>query len=47
MILPMEGDETSGWRPGKPTVFSNAQFDERQPAFSPDGHWLAYVSNET
>ncbi len=46
-ILPMEGDETSGWRPGKPTVFLSTQFDERQPAFSPDGQWLAYVSNET
>jgi serine/threonine-protein kinase len=47
MILPMEGDEKSGWKPGKPTVFSSTQFDERQPAFSPDGKWLAYVSNET
>ena len=21
MILPVEGDETSGWKPGKPSVF--------------------------
>ena len=37
MILPMEGDEASGWKPGKPTVFANTPFDERHPAFSPDG----------
>jgi serine/threonine-protein kinase len=47
MILSMEGDETSGWKPGKPTVFLNSPFGEREPMFSPDGRWLAYWSNET
>lgn len=47
MILPMEGDEKSGWKPGKPTVFLNSPFAEMWPAFSPDGRWLAYTSNET
>ena len=47
MILPMEGDEASGWKPGKPTVFLNSPFAEREPMFSPDGRWLAYWSNET
>jgi len=47
MILPMEGDEASGWKPGKPTVFLNGPFYEREPMFSPDGRWLAYWSNET
>ena len=26
MILPMEGDEASGWKPGKPTAFLNSSF---------------------
>ena len=43
----MEGDETSGWKPGKPTVFLNSQFLEVEAAFSPDGRWLAYQSNES
>jgi serine/threonine-protein kinase len=47
MILPMDGDETSGWKPGKPTVFLNDTFNEREPMFSPDGRWLAYVSLRT
>lgn len=47
MILPLAGDEASGWKPGKPTVFLNSPFVEIQPAFSPDGRWLAYASTET
>ena len=47
MILPMEGDETSGWKPGKPTAFLNSPFSELWPVFSPDGRWLAYASNES
>jgi serine/threonine-protein kinase len=47
MILTMEGDDVLGWKPGKPTVFLNTPFIEREPMFSPDGRWLAYVSNET
>jgi serine/threonine-protein kinase len=47
LILPLEGDEASGWKPGKPTVFLNGPFGEIQAAFSPDGRWLAYSSNES
>jgi serine/threonine-protein kinase len=47
MMLPMEGDDESGWKPGKPTVFLNSRFIEREAIFSPDGRWLAYSSNET
>jgi len=47
MILPMEGDEASGWKPGKPTVFLNTPFAEQEPVFSPDGRWIAYQSTES
>jgi serine/threonine protein kinase/Tol biopolymer transport system component len=47
MLLPMGGDEAFGWKPGKPTIFLAGAFDERKPAFSPDGRWLAYQSNES
>jgi serine/threonine-protein kinase len=47
MMLPFEGDEKSGRKPGEPRVFLNSPYDETSPAFSPDGRWLAYVSNES
>jgi serine/threonine-protein kinase len=47
MTLPIEGDEKSGWKPGEPKAFLNSGFLEREPAFSPDGRWLAYHSNES
>jgi Tol biopolymer transport system component len=47
MTLPIEGDEKSGWRPGEAKPFVNSVFSERVPAFSPDGRWLAYESNES
>jgi Tol biopolymer transport system component len=47
LTLPIEGDEKSGWKPGEPKPFLNSAFNEGQPAFSPDGRWLAYISNES
>jgi Tol biopolymer transport system component len=47
MILPMEGDEASGWKPGTPYAFLNSPFQETEPMFSPDGRWIAYQSDET
>ena len=47
LILPIEGDESTGWKPGKPTVFLNGPFAERAPMFSPDGRWIAYQSTGT
>ena len=47
MVLPMEGNESTGWMPGKPTVFSSSPFYETAPALSPDGAWLAYSSDES
>jgi serine/threonine-protein kinase len=46
LILPIDGDESSGWKPGKPSPFLATFFQEREPAFSPDGRWLAYQGNE-
>jgi len=47
LALPIEGDEKSGWKPGEPKPFLNGPFNEYDPAFSPDGRWLAYSSNES
>ena len=46
MILPMEGDAARGWTPGTPTVFLSTPAYEAGPMFSPDGRWIAYISNE-
>jgi Tol biopolymer transport system component len=40
MLLPMAGDR-------KPYPFLATQFNEEQGAFSPDGKWVAYASNES
>jgi serine/threonine-protein kinase len=39
-VMPLEGDRT-------PTPFLTTPFNERSPAFSPDGQWIAYVSDES
>jgi serine/threonine-protein kinase len=44
MILPVDGDEGSGWKPGEPRVFLNTPGNDGEPAFSPDGRWIAYTS---
>jgi serine/threonine protein kinase/Tol biopolymer transport system component len=40
LVLPRSGE-------GKPQPFEASKFTESEPAFSPDGHWLAYVSDES
>jgi Tol biopolymer transport system component len=47
MMLPMEEHAGPGWTPEKPTVFLGTPAIEVLPAFSPDGRWLAYQSNES
>jgi hypothetical protein len=47
MILPVDGDDASGWKFGTATAFQTTPFDEVDPTFSADGRWLAYVSNES
>ena len=39
-VLPLEGER-------KPQLFLRTPFTETGPVFSPDGHWLAYRSNES
>ena len=42
--LSLEGEEKSGWKFGTPRPFLKNSFS---PAFSPDGRWLAYSSEES
>ena len=39
-VLPLEGNK-------KPVPFPRTEFIEGDAAFSPDGHWVAYFSNES
>jgi serine/threonine-protein kinase len=40
-------DHGTRLRAGKSELFRDTQFNDNGPAFSPDGRWLAYVSDET
>jgi len=44
--VPIEVDHDRP-RVGTPDPFLRTRFREFTPAFSPDGHWLAYTSNES
>jgi Tol biopolymer transport system component len=44
--VPVENDGT-GLKAGKPEVFLQTPANELYPAFSPDGRWIAYRSNES
>ncbi len=41
-VLPLDGD-----RPLKPWLFLKTSFENRAAQFSPDGHWVAYESNQS
>jgi serine/threonine protein kinase len=47
MIVPMEGNDVTGWKAGTPIEFLKTPAVEADPMFSPDGRWIAYVSNES
>jgi serine/threonine protein kinase/Tol biopolymer transport system component len=44
--VPLESDN-AGLRAGKPEVFLQTPATELAPSFSPDGRWMAYVSDES
>jgi Tol biopolymer transport system component/predicted Ser/Thr protein kinase len=44
--VPVE-DQAGQLKAGKPELFLKDQFSDVYPDFSPDGHWLAYSSNES
>ena len=46
-MLPIDWSDPNNPRPGKPEVFLRTPFSESEPAFSPDGRWLAYASDES
>jgi Tol biopolymer transport system component len=39
-VMPLAGDR-------KPAVYVNSEFNETHGQFSPDGHWIAYASDES
>jgi serine/threonine-protein kinase len=45
--LPLDLSDPEHPKPGKPELFLGTPFGESSPAFSPDGRWMAYLSNES
>jgi Tol biopolymer transport system component len=43
-VLPLTAD---GQPSAAPAPFANTKFNEQQGQFSPDGHWIAYASDES
>jgi Tol biopolymer transport system component len=46
-VLRVGGPSTVSGQVGKPQPFLRTPFNESVPRFSPDGRWLAYISNES
>jgi Tol biopolymer transport system component/predicted Ser/Thr protein kinase len=45
-VLPIDWSDHSDPKPAKPEPFLHSGYMESDPAFSPDGRWLAYTSDE-
>jgi serine/threonine-protein kinase len=46
-VLPLDRTDPDHPKPGKPELFPTSPAANYSPAFSPDGHWLAYYSSES
>jgi serine/threonine protein kinase len=46
-ILPLDLADPDHPKPGKPERFAPSQANQLHPAFSPDGRWIAYTSDES
>jgi serine/threonine-protein kinase len=46
-ILPLDPTDPDHPKPGKPERFALSQANQLHPAFSPDGRWMAYTSDES
>src|SRR5262249_32187856 len=44
-VVPMQPGQTAS--SAKPTPFLQTEFNEFEGQFSPDGHWMAYTSDES
>jgi len=47
LTMTIEGSEKLGWKPRKPELLLSGPFSQSLGVVSPDGHWLAYTSNES
>jgi serine/threonine-protein kinase len=45
--LPIDWNDPSDPKPGKPELFLATKASESRPIFSPDGRWLAFASGQT
>jgi Tol biopolymer transport system component len=45
--LPLDVSDPEHPKPGKPELFLRTPFAEAEQAFSPDGHWIVYASDES
>ena len=45
--LPLDTSDPEHPKPGNPELFLRTPYDEQEPAFSPDGQWIAYTSSES
>ena len=46
-VLPIDSSDLDHPKPGTPQVVVRSELPEMDPAFSPDGRWMAYVSAES